>query len=59
MKITQTNTKYVIETSDGKIHILNRKSLIWTLKNTFNLKGEQGKSVMTKLDTDGTVEVAA
>lgn len=57
MKITQSNDRYVVETSDGRMHILNRKSLIWNLKHVFGIKGEQGKSVMKSLDATGQVEI--
>jgi hypothetical protein len=59
MKITQINNRYMVVTKDGKFHILNRKSLIWNLKNVFNIKGEQGKQIMRSLDAMGTAEVAA
>ena len=57
MKITQTNNRYVIELGDNKIHVLNRKALIWNLKNTFGIQGEQGKQVMRDLDLNGQIEI--
>lgn len=57
MKITQINNRYVVETTDGRMHILNRKALIWNLKHVFNIKGEQGKSVMKCLDADGQITI--
>ena len=57
MKITQINNRYVVDLADGRIHILNRKSLIWNLKNVFGIKGEQGKDVMKCLDANGQVEI--
>lgn len=57
MKITQSFNRYVVETNDGRMHILNRKALIWNLKHVFNIKGEQGKDVMKSLDATGQVEI--
>lgn len=57
MKITQTNNRYVVELENGRLHILNRKALIWNLKHVFNIKGEQGKDVMKSLDATGQVEI--
>lgn len=57
MKITQINNRYVVELENGRLHILNRKALIWNLKQVFGIKGEQGKSVMKSLDTNGSVEI--
>lgn len=57
MKITQTNDRYIVELENGRLHILNRKALIWNLKHVFNIKGEQGKSVMKSLDATGQVEI--
>jgi uncharacterized protein YxjI len=55
--ITQINTVYHIQMHSGKIHCLNRKSLIWNLKNTFNLKGQDGRLIMKNLDENGRVEI--
>lgn len=57
MKITQINNRYVVDLADGRIHILNRKALIWNLKHVFDIKGEQGKDVMKCLDSNGQVEI--
>lgn len=57
MKITQSNNRYVIELANGRLHILNRKSLVWNLKHVFNIKGEQGKDVMKSLDATGHAEI--
>lgn len=57
LKITQINNRFLIETPDHKLHILNRKALIWNMKNVFNLKGEEGKTIMTILDKNGNVEI--
>jgi uncharacterized protein YxjI len=57
MKITQTNNRYVVELENGRLHILNRKALIWNLKHVFNIKGEQGKDVMKSLDATGYAEI--
>ena len=57
MKITQTNDRYIVELENGRLHILNRKALIWNLKHVFNIKGEQGKDVMKSLDATGQVEI--
>lgn len=59
MTITQINKQYVAETINGRIHILNRKSLIWNMKYVFNLKGKEGMAVMKRLDLNGYVEVVA
>lgn len=57
MKITQINNRYVVEITEGRLHILNRKALIWNLKNVFGIKGEQGKSVMRSLDETGSAQL--
>lgn len=57
MKITQINNRYVVELENGRLHILNRKALIWNLKQVFGIKGEQGKDIMKSLDTNGSVEI--
>ena len=57
MKITQINNRYVVELESGRLHILNRKSLIWNLKNVFDIKGEQGKCIMRDLDLFGQVTI--
>lgn len=57
MKITQTNNRYIVELENGRLHILNRKALIWNLKQVFGIKGEQGKSVMKCLDADGQITI--
>lgn len=60
MRITQINKGYVVQTDDGEtLQMLNRKSLIWNLKNVFRIKGEAGKAIMKSLDTDGVAVVAA
>ena len=35
--ITQSHTKYIIETPDGKLHVLNQKSFDWNMKHVFGL----------------------
>lgn len=57
MKITQTNNRYVVELDNGRLHILNRKSLVHNLKHVFGIKGEQGKDVMKQLDQNGSVVI--
>ena len=57
LSITQINNRFVVETSNGKLHILNRKSLIWNLKRVFNIKGQDGRDIMTNLDSNGYIEV--
>ena len=57
MKITQINNRYVVDLADGRLHILNRKALIWNLKQVFDIKGEQGKDVMKCLDANGQVTI--
>ncbi len=53
VRITQSNTRYVVETSAGRLHVLNRKALIWNLKNVFKVTPEQGKAIMRNLDEVG------
>jgi len=58
MKITQVNNRYVVETEAGRLHILNRKSLVWNLKRVFNYDHTQVTCLMAELDRLGTIEVA-
>lgn len=57
MKITQTNNRYIVELENGRLHVLNRKALIWNLKHVFGIQGQQGKDVMKSLDATGQVEI--
>lgn len=57
MKITQINNRYVVDLADGRLHVLNRKGLIWNLKHVFLIKGEQGKDVMKQLDANGQATI--
>lgn len=57
MKITQSHNRYVIELDNGRLHILNRKALIWNLKNVFGIQGQQGKDVMKQLDQNGSAVI--
>lgn len=37
LKVTQYNTRYVVETPNGKLHVLNQKSFDWNMKHVFGL----------------------
>ena len=54
MRITQVNNQYVIEFGDNKLHILNRKSLVWNLKR-WGGTPKKIKYVMDVLDQDGVI----
>lgn len=54
MKITQINNRYVVDLADGRLHILNRKALIWNLKRWGGPKAKI-KYVMDVLDRDGII----
>lgn len=59
MKITVYANRYVVETTEGRLQVLSRKALIWNLKHVFNIKGEQGKTIMRSLDETGEARVEA
>lgn len=59
MKITVYANRYVVETTEGRLQVLSRKALIWNLKHVFNIKGEQGKTIMKQLDETGEARVEA
>lgn len=59
MKIAVYANRYVVETTEGRLQVLSRKALIWNLKHVFNIKGEQGKSIMKQLDETGEARVEA
>jgi hypothetical protein len=59
MKITQVNNRYYIETAQGRLHVLNEKSLRWNLKHTFGYSGLQAASVVKALAEIGTIQIAA
>jgi len=53
LRITQVNSRYVVETFVGTLHVLNRKALVWNLKNVIKVTSEQGKAIMRDLDEVG------
>ena len=57
-KITQINNRYVVETPDGRVHILNKKSLEWNLKYVFNYTKEHTRAVVVHLESHGKIGVA-
>ena len=57
MPITQINNRYMVETPDGRAHVLNKKSLIWNLKNVFKVSSEDCKEIIRLLELDGKAEL--
>lgn len=46
LKVTQSGTKYIAETAQGKIYILSERALKWNLKHVFGLSGPEVLSIM-------------
>lgn len=59
MKITQVNTRYVVETADGKVHVLNQHSLRWNLKHVFGKSMTEIAIILGELSVNGVCELAA
>ena len=55
IRITQSHSRYVVETRENRLYVLNRKALIWNLKNVFKVEPEQCKAIMSNLDKVGIV----
>jgi hypothetical protein len=53
IRITQSYNRYVVETRENRLYVLNRKALIWNLKNVFKVEPEQCKAIMSNLDKVG------
>lgn len=54
--VTLVGSRYVLETPNGKIHILTRKALKWNLKNVFGLDGADVLSIVVSLDTNQSIK---
>lgn len=59
MKIVQVNNRYFVETAEGRLHVLNEKSLRWNLKKVFGFSALQTASIVRQLNQYGKVELAA
>jgi hypothetical protein len=59
MKITQVNNRFVVETVEGRLHILNEKSLRWNLKRVFGRNAAEVAKIVMILKDVGTIEIAA
>jgi len=55
MKITQINNRFLVETPDTRLHMLNEKSLTYFLKNQLKLNKVQRIELLNQLDEYGSV----
>jgi hypothetical protein len=49
LKITAIGSRFAVESSDGRLNILNERSLKWNLKHVFGFTGEEVLTVMVLL----------
>jgi hypothetical protein len=54
IKITAIGARFVVESQDGRINILNERSLKWNLKHMFGFTGEEVLTVMVLLGQEST-----
>ena len=54
VKITRMNTYYVVETPDGRVHMLNERALVWNLKNCFGFEPYEATVIKTAVNAEGT-----
>lgn len=52
IKVTQYNNKFVIETTEGKLHILNERALKWNLTHVFCVDPDLIMGIMIMLYDD-------
>lgn len=57
MKIRVYKRGYMIELDGNTLYVLNRKSLVWQLKNVFGIGKIVGPELMRQLDEHGQVEL--
>ncbi len=57
IKIAQMNNRYVLENVTGKLHIMNKQSLTWNLKNVFGLTGIEVLTLFVMLEDKSSIEV--
>lgn len=49
--------RYYVDSSEGRLHILNEQSLVWNLKRVFSISPEDTKHVVEELYRCGAVIV--
>ena len=49
--------RYYVDYPEGRLHILNERSLVWNLKRVFGLSEDDLKIVMYGLNENGKVSV--
>jgi len=49
--------RYYVDYPEGRLHILNERSLVWNLKRVFDIGPEDTKGIMQELYASGCAKV--
>lgn len=50
-------TRYYVDHPEGRLHILNERSLVWNLKRVFGVSAEDTKGILNELYAFGAVRI--